>query len=447
MDYESMMLRRLRSKAGRQLRAFRSAAQTLAKGPPAPLEFLSSEYRAATPQRYNDNRDRYLQRADSVDTQQLLKGFVANNPQGRGDMSRFYFFCLAFDQILKEGLDGDVAELGVYKGNTATILAAIARRLGTTAWLLDTYEGFAQGDLEGVDANKRMEFADTSIEAVRTLVGEDNVRFVKGYFPDSASQIPDDRKYCLVHIDCDLYAPFRSALHYFYDRLVPGGFMLMHDYSSLHWDGAERAVDEFFADKPESVIPLPDSAGSVVVRKARAPDRQDNWFVARWNSGFAKVWIEARNGNISELLRSGWSGPEDWGVWGVGSSHELVVYLANPIPGLLELEIDCEAVLIGRRKMQEVEVRSEGKVLDVWTFTPERNRGTRSVRFPIPATVAEAELPGIVLEFRPRFTESPAELDSGLKDNRQLGLGVRRLRQRVIDTAAKGDAAVAVPSL
>lgn len=41
----------------------------------------------------------------------------------------------------------------------------------------------------------------------------------------------------------------------------------MHDYSSLFWDGLETAVNEFLADKPEGIVPLPDLAGTVAVRK------------------------------------------------------------------------------------------------------------------------------------------------------------------------------------
>ena len=77
------------------------------------------------------------------------------------------------------------------------------------------------------------------------------MQYVQGFFPKSTDQIADNLKFCLVHIDCDLYSPAISALEYFYPRMVPGGFIVIHDYSSLGWSGAERAVDEFFADKVE----------------------------------------------------------------------------------------------------------------------------------------------------------------------------------------------------
>jgi O-methyltransferase len=87
----------------------------------------------------------------------------------------------------------------------------MARRLGRIVYLLDTFSGFDEADLKGIDAGISTSFADTSIEAVSELVGEQNVTFVPGYFPASALQLPPYGTYCLVHIDCDLYAPMRSA--------------------------------------------------------------------------------------------------------------------------------------------------------------------------------------------------------------------------------------------
>lgn len=236
---------------------------------PGSASALPADCRAEPPQRYTQNYNRYLTRGGALRPAELVNGFICGNDGNRGDMARFFGFCLIFDQIAKDGLTGDLAELGVYKGNTAVLLAMLARQLGSTAYLLDTFEGFSATDLRGIDVDKRMDFADTSLDAVRALVGEDNVRFIKGLFPGTAEHIPADAMFCLAHIDCDLYAPFRAALEFFYPRVVPGGFLVMHDYHSLHWNGAEQAVDEFFADKRESIIPIPDGAGTVIVRKSK----------------------------------------------------------------------------------------------------------------------------------------------------------------------------------
>jgi hypothetical protein len=246
-----------------------------------------------------------------VDVAGDAQAYAGNEPIR--DVERFMFLSLAFDQIHKEGLQGDFVELGVYQGSTAAVLARHARRLNRQIYLLDTYEGFDAKDFSGLDAGRRSAFDDTSLEAVRSRVGDQNTTYVKGYFPQTAGQLPTDGQYCLVNIDTDLYAPIMSGLEYFYPRMVPGGFLIVHDYGSLVWDGAEKAVDEFFADKPECVIHIPDSCGSVVIRRARMPGGKSTWITQR-QSLSPDQWHTAANGNLSNVLTKGWSSPEDWGT-------------------------------------------------------------------------------------------------------------------------------------
>ncbi len=167
-------------------------------------------YRADPPQRYWMNYFRYKQRGGLVDLELDVQGFSSGG--NVGDLARFYSFSLAFDQITKEGIKGDFAELGAYKGNTAALIASFARKLGRTAFILDTFEGFDQADLVGIDQVHPKQFSDTSLDAVRALVGDEATTFIKGYFPESAAQLPDDARYALVHIDCDLYAPINLTV-------------------------------------------------------------------------------------------------------------------------------------------------------------------------------------------------------------------------------------------
>ena len=251
---------RLRDAVSRRLSpdAFRS---TLGPCPDNPLRFCGM-----VPDRYTYNLGKYLQRG-GTDCLETRTKFLSGNDRNDGDLSRYYFLKLVCDQLLKEQIIGDAAELGVWKGNTAAMLAEFTRRTGATAYLLDTFDGFRNDDLKGIDVNKAMEFADTSMNSVADLVGADGIKFVKGYFPDTRDHIPIDARFAFVHIDCDLYKPFKAGLEFFYPRLVKGGFLVMHDYSSLYWDGVEKAIDEFFVDKPETVIPIPDKCGTAVIRK------------------------------------------------------------------------------------------------------------------------------------------------------------------------------------
>ena len=91
--------------------------------------------------------------------------------------------------------------------------------------------------------------------------------YVPGFFPESVKGVALPERLALAHIDCDLYEPMKAALESFYPRLSRGGLLIMHDYASGHWQGATRAVDEFFADKPEKPVIMPDKSGSAVIRR------------------------------------------------------------------------------------------------------------------------------------------------------------------------------------
>ena len=182
----------------------------------------SAESVSAPPQRYAENYTRYSKR-DGINLKTIAPGFTHKAPANEKDMARFFSFCLIYDQIKKEGIAGDMAEVGVYRGNTACIIAEFARQLGVNVYLFDTFKGLPEHELRGLDnkdfrgLDPRLDahFVNTSLRRVTRLVGEANVIYVKGSFPESTDQIPDDRKFCLVHVDCDLYCADLDGLAVF----------------------------------------------------------------------------------------------------------------------------------------------------------------------------------------------------------------------------------------
>jgi hypothetical protein len=193
-----------------------------------------------------------------------------NLPNNAGDSGRLWSFVLNLKQIIAENIDGDFAELGVWRGNTAAVLAHYAVKGKRTVFLFDTFEGFDKKDLKDIDADKALSFNNTSIDMVKQVIGDDShvCEFVKGYFPDSIQEHHRDRKYAAVSLDCDLYEPMRAGLKFFYPLMPRGGLLLLHDYSSLFWNGAKQAIDEFCQENHEYVILMPDKAGSAFIRKS-----------------------------------------------------------------------------------------------------------------------------------------------------------------------------------
>jgi Macrocin-O-methyltransferase (TylF) len=200
------------------------------------------------------------------DYPRLYKAWVSGMPQNGADVSRLYLLYLNARQILRESVCGDIVELGVYRGNSARVLREI---IGSdrTLYLFDTFKGFDERDAVGIDARvNRLFFQDTSLEAVRKFVGMTDVVYVPGFFPESANTVTLPSRIALAHIDCDLYEPMKAALNLFYPRMAAGGVMILHDYASNHWPGATKAIDEFFADKLESIVVMPDKSGTAIAR-------------------------------------------------------------------------------------------------------------------------------------------------------------------------------------
>lgn len=195
----------------------------------------------------------------------FIHGNIRENP---GDGSRFFSFLLNLRGVIENNIEGDFAEVGVYKGNTAAILNYYAKKDGRNLYLFDTFEGFDKRDLVGVDSNTAMGFADTSLEGVKEFVGDEkHITYIKGYFPESVIDECKNKKYAFVHLDADLYQPTLDGLKFFYPLLSPGGIVFIHDYSSGSWEGCKKAVDDFAKETPINKIMLPDRSGTVIVTK------------------------------------------------------------------------------------------------------------------------------------------------------------------------------------
>jgi hypothetical protein len=204
---------------------------------------------------------------------ELFRSFIKHNKlNNSGDIPRLWSFILNVEQIIEENVKGDFAELGVWRGNTASVLAHIASKNNRRVFLFDTFEGFNCNDIKGVDSDKDVtSFSDTSINLVRDVIGKhfECCNVVKGHFPLSLNESHKAERYAVVSLDCDLYEPMKEGLQFFYPRMPKGGILLLHDYSSKQWAGAKLAIDEFCKDSGEFIVLMPDKSGSAVLRKTK----------------------------------------------------------------------------------------------------------------------------------------------------------------------------------
>lgn len=165
--------------------------------------------------------------------------------------------CFMLYQFAKQAsrMDGDFAEIGVYKGGTAKLISKTIQD-SKAFHLFDTFSGMPETDTEK-DFHKEGDFSDTSLDSVKKyLSGCNNIRFYEGFFPETSGPVAD-LKFSFVHIDVDIYKSVKDCCEFFYSRMVQGGILIFDDYGMLSCPGTKLAVDEFFENKPEQSCYLP----------------------------------------------------------------------------------------------------------------------------------------------------------------------------------------------
>lgn len=147
-------------------------------------------------------------------------------------------------------IPGSVAEVGVFRGGSARLLARSCRQ--RRVFLFDTFEGIPYHS--SVDVHRMGDFRNTSLRQVSDLMLDcPNAVIRPGVFPHSAGDMPEEA-FSLVHIDVDVHEAVVACLEFFYDKLRPGGVLVLDDYGYWSCPGVRLAVRDFFADRPEAPI-------------------------------------------------------------------------------------------------------------------------------------------------------------------------------------------------
>jgi O-methyltransferase len=199
----------------------------------------------------------------------MLQFLGIADPSFRPD---FYTLRRIVEKMAPQG--GLFAECGVYRGATLLGMAHTLRAQGTASYQIvgfDSFEGFPEPVEEDALPNRSYHpralkgyFGDTSLDELKSRVSalglEQQVTLVKGYFEETLSAW-GDRQFSVVHIDCDLYQSYLTCLDFFYPRMVPGGHIVFDEYDFIAdvYPGAQKAIDEFLADKPEKITGFPES--------------------------------------------------------------------------------------------------------------------------------------------------------------------------------------------
>jgi len=161
--------------------------------------------------------------------------------------------------VLAENIPGDFIECGIWRGGAVVFLRGLLEAFEDgerVVWAADSFEGLPQNthpeDVAfGLDLSRvRCPMLAVTLETVKRTFSaygllDDRVRFLPGWFKDTLAAAPIERL-SILRLDGDIYESTMDALHALYDKLVPGGFLIVDD---LFVPTCKQAIQEFRAER------------------------------------------------------------------------------------------------------------------------------------------------------------------------------------------------------
>jgi O-methyltransferase len=218
----------------------------------------------------------------TLDTFHKVKSYTMTSPE------RIASLCNAVNYLVKNKIEGDFVECGVWRGGSTMAAIDTLVKAGDTSreiYLYDTFEGMSEPTeldkvFTGTGADELMKSSDkndatsvwcySALEEVQQNVGTlkypaSKVHYVKGKVEDTIPQtIP--QKIALLRLDTDWYESTAHELKHLYPLLVPGGVIIIDDYG--HWEGARKAVDEYIeAEKLPLLLNRIDYTGRIGIKR------------------------------------------------------------------------------------------------------------------------------------------------------------------------------------
>lgn len=171
--------------------------------------------------------------------------------------------------VKTENLDGDILELGAYKGGMTCLTADFLQKISSVRkiYACDSFSGIPYDDKFSNVKNAEGRFGDTSEEFVQKKIQKFNltkkVELVSGLFEDTLHQKLSDHKFSLILLDCDVYDATKFALDFAYSHLTTNGIIMLDDYERAYIEkplwGATKAINEFVEKNNLTIHTFPDN--------------------------------------------------------------------------------------------------------------------------------------------------------------------------------------------
>ncbi len=186
---------------------------------------------------------------------------------------------MCVEQVVTDGIPGDLIETGVWRGGATILMRAILKARGVTdrvVWAADSFAGLPPPNAgqypldEGINLHRFPQLA-VPLERVqdnfrRYGLLDGQVRFLKGWFRDTLPAAPIERL-AVLRLDGDLYESTIQALESLYDKLSPGGFVIVDDFGNI--EACRQAVHDFRAARGITDAIYPIDWGGVYWRRSQ----------------------------------------------------------------------------------------------------------------------------------------------------------------------------------
>ena len=160
--------------------------------------------------------------------------------------------------VIKENIEGDLIETGVWRGGACIFMRGILAAYGQEnrkVYVADSFKGLPKPDPGKYPADKLDKLYQIDYLAVSKAEVENNFKkyglldeqvvFLKGWFKDTLPQA-EIKKLAVLRLDGDMYESTMDALSNLYPKLSLGGFCIIDDYALA---GCRAAVDDFRASE------------------------------------------------------------------------------------------------------------------------------------------------------------------------------------------------------
>jgi len=185
------------------------------------------------------------------------------------DYKNLYLSTQVIKYISEKNIEGEIVECGVWKGGHLIIFKSLCEKynLDKKIFAYDTFDGMTESSINdfnykgenAIELMKKTSFSENngdniwcyaSLDLVKKnitkiLGNTNNINFIKGDVIKTLQEKKNlPNKISILRLDTDFYESTKIELLTLFPLLEEGGILIIDDYG--HWNGAKKAVDEFF---------------------------------------------------------------------------------------------------------------------------------------------------------------------------------------------------------